>query len=177
RNALKNIRRELMHEDSEISDSKELISWIETIINRRDSTSEEAPFMVDLSRQVRNFYYNREMEDSLSIKDVLKSIMSLSKVLKQTYSQPYSSENFDGIQWWQPDGRGGARNPYNILVESGDSPIHRGTEAMVVYGKLISQNISKEKLDAYQKALLKYCELDTLAMLMIYQHWQQKILA
>lgn len=176
RNALKSIRRELMNEERAVTDSKELITWIEEIINRKDSTTEQSPYMVDLSRQVRNFYYNREMADSLSIKDVLKSIMSLSEALKKMYSQPYSSENFTNIQWWQSNGGGGARNPYNILVESGDSPIHRGTEAMVVYGKLIAQDIREEQLQAYQKALLKYCELDTLAMMMIYQHWQQKML-
>jgi len=175
RNALKLIRRELMDESNFISDAQKLITWIESVINRKDSTNPHPPYMVDLSRQVRNFYYNREMEDSLSIKDVLRSIMSLSNFLKVNYSQPYSSENFDRIQWWQSDGKGGARNPYEILVETGDSPIHRGTEAMVVYGKLIAQETGKERLEAYQRALLKYCELDTLAMLMIYQHWQQKI--
>jgi len=175
RNALKNIRRELLNEDEMIPDSDLLISWIESIIHRNDSYVDGAPYMADLSRQVRNFYYNHKMEDSLSIKDVLRSIMSLSDVLKEEYSRPYSSQNFDKIQWWQYDGKEGARNPYEILTETGDSPIHRGTEAMVVYGKLIAQQLPPEKRKAYKKALLKYCELDTLAMLMIYQHWHKKM--
>lgn len=175
RNALKNIRRELLNENEMTPDSDMLVSWIESIVRRDDSTVAGGPYMADLSRQVRNFYYNHKMEDSLSIKDVLRSVMSLSDVLKEEYSRPYSSQNFDNIQWWQYDGKEGVRNPYDILTETGDSPIHRGTEAMVVYGKLIARKLAPEERKAYKKALLKYCELDTLAMLMIYQHWRQKM--
>jgi len=175
RHALKTIRRELQEEEEQIPDAEALIEWIEDIIHRHDSTHHEPPYVADLSRQVKDFYYNREMGNSLSIKDVLSSVMSYSDLLKQVYSEPYSSHNFDNIIWWQDNGRDGARNPYTILTETGDSPIRRGTEAMVVYGKLITQSLSEEELKAYRDALLKYCELDTLAMLMIYQHWQEAL--
>jgi hypothetical protein len=175
RQALKIIRRELVDEQDEVHDASHLIKWIEEIILRKDSTYHNPPYVADLSRLVKNFYYNREMENSLSIKDVLRSVMSHSGFLMDLYSKPYSSHNFDNIIWWQSDGKGGARNPYHILAETGESPIRRGTEAMVIYGKLIAKDINREELQAYRKALLKYCELDTLAMLMIYQHWKQKM--
>ncbi len=174
RNALKTILGELKTDREHIADADELIHWIEKIIHRNDSTHHKPPYIADLSRLVKNFYYNREMGNSLSIKDVLQSVMSHSDFLKEKYSQPYFSENFDGIVWWQPDGNGGARNPYNILVGTGDAAIRRGTEAMVVYGKYIARELSEEEKKAYQSALLKYCELDTLAMMMIFEHWQQK---
>lgn len=173
RHALKTIRRELTDDFAEVSDADDLIFWLEKVINRHDSSHHEPPYMADLSRLVKNFYYNREMENSLSIKDVLSSVMSHSSYLKNIYSKPYSSSNFDEIIWWQPNGKGGARNPYKILTETGDSPIRRGTQAMVVYGKLIAGDYSEDEIVAYRQALLKYCELDTLAMLMIYQHWQE----
>lgn len=175
RNALKVIRRELMNEPELIADANQLIEWIETIIHRNDSSHKTPPYIADLSRLVKNFYYNCEMGNSLSVKDVLRSVMSHSDFLKEKYSLPYSSHNFDNIIWWQNDGKGGARNPYKILMETGDSPIRRGTEAMVVYGKLIAQQNGIERLEAYQNALLKYCELDTLAMVMIFEHWRQKM--
>jgi hypothetical protein len=175
RNALKTIRSELLNERGEISDAVPLVNWMEQIINRHDSSHSQPPYIADLSRLVKNFYYNSEMESSLSIKDVLRSVMSHSSYLKEIYSKPYSSSNFDQITWWQPNGKGGARNPYSILTETGDSPIRRGTEAMVVYGKMIAQQLDTERRKAYQGALLKYCELDTLAMMMIYQHWQNKM--
>lgn len=177
RNALKTIRRELMDEHNQLPDAARLIEWIEKIIHRNDSSHHKPPYVADLSRLVKNFYYNCEMGNSLSIKDVLQSVMSHSNFLMQKYSQPYSSHNFEAMQWWQSDGKGGARNPYNLLMETGEAPIRRGTEAMVVYGKLISQEWSEEQIEAFQHALLKYCELDTLAMVMIYQHWQHKLLA
>lgn len=173
RNALKTISGELKTDREHIADADELIAWIEKIIHRNDSSHHMPPYIADLSRLVKNFYYNREMGNSLSIKDVLQSVMSHSEFLKAKYSQPYSSENFDNIIWWQPDGKGGAQNPYKILAESGDVNIRRGTEAMVVYGKYIAQKLSKEERKMYQKALFKYCELDTLAMVMIFEHWQQ----
>lgn len=174
RNALKTIRSELEHEKDEITDALQLINWLEQIINRHDSSHSQPPYIADLSRLVKNFYYNREMESSLSIKDVLRSVMSHSSHLKDIYSKPYTSGNFDEIIWWESDGQGGARNPYTVLTETGDSPIRRGTEAMVVYGKMIAQELAPERHKVYQNALLKYCELDTLAMMMIYQHWQKK---
>ncbi len=172
RNALKTIRRELMDEQDEVKDATQLIRWIEKIIHRNDSSHHQPPYVADLSRLVKHFYYNREMDSSLSIKDVLQSVMSHSTVLKKQYSSSYSSHNFDDIIWWEPDGQGGARNPYEILAETDDHSVRRGTEAMVEYGKLIAQELSPEQLKLCQQALLKYCELDTLAMLMIYQHWK-----
>jgi len=177
RNALKTVRRELMNELDQVSDAGRLIKWIEQIIHRNDSSHSQPPYVADLSRLVKNFYYNCEMGNSLSIKDVLQSMMSHSDFLKEKYSQLYASHNFEAMQWWQPDGKGGARNPYKLLMETGEAPIRRGTEAMVVYGKLISREWTDEQVEAFQHALLKYCELDTLAMVMIYQHWQHKLLS
>lgn len=177
RNALKGIRRELVNEHEIISDANLLINWIEKIIHRHDSSHHDPPYMADLSRLVKYFYYNSEMEDSLSIKDVLKSVMGQSDFLREKYSQPYRSHNFDNMIWWQSNEKGGVRNPYNLLKETGDSPIRRGTEAMVAYGKMISQDLDEDRLNAYRRALLKYCELDTLAMMMIYEHWQHNFIA
>ncbi|NGP86805.1 DUF2779 domain-containing protein [Fodinibius halophilus] len=175
RTALKTIRRELMNEETEVEGSEQLLEWTTRIIRRNDSSHHHPPYVADLSRLVKNYYYNREMNNSLSIKGVLQSVMSHSNYLKELYSKPYSSDNFSNIKWWQDDGEGGARNPYTILTETGDSPIRRGTEAMVVYGKLRATEFRDEQVQAYQHALLKYCELDTLAMVMIYQHWKNKI--
>lgn len=174
RNALKIIRRELMDEQETVPDASELTQWIENIIQRHDSSHHQPPYVADLSRQVKHYYYNGEMTNSLSIKDVLHSVMAQSEFLKQEYSQPYNSQNFKNMIWWQKDGKDKVQNPYQLLNEDGEG-VRRGSEAMVVYGKLISEDLTKEEKNHYQKVLLKYCELDTLAMLMIYQHWAQAI--
>ncbi|MCW9706804.1 DUF2779 domain-containing protein [Fodinibius salsisoli] len=175
RNALKVIRRELREEAEVIPDSQWLMQWIDHIVNRKDSKHPQPPYVADLSRQVKHFYYNSQMENSLSIKDVLQSAMSQSAFLKEKYSKPYRSHNYDDIVWWQPNGDGGAQNPYTILKESSKGAVKRGTEAMVLYGKLIAGGMSKKEKQASRQSLLRYCELDTLAMVMIYEHWKQKM--
>lgn len=171
RHALKTIRKEVLDAHAEVSDAQNLIKWLDGIIQRGDSYHPKAPFMVDLSRIVKHFYYNRAMENSLSVKDVLRVVMQNSNYLKQHYSKPYSSRNFTDITWWQSDGEEGALNPYALLSNVEGENIQRGTEAMVVYGKLISQKLPLDEVKKFQDALLRYCELDTLAMVMIYQHW------
>lgn len=173
RNALRTIRKEMLGEEETIRDASELSDWIMQIINRHDSSNPTGPYLSDLSRLVKNYYYNAEMEDSLSIKDVLQSIMSVSPRLKDIYSRPYNSANYDAAIWWQADPTGAARSPYRLMLsDREDEGIRRGTEAMVVYARLLSEDLTSEEEQSLRKALLRYCELDTLAMVMIYQHWQ-----
>ncbi|NGP76130.1 DUF2779 domain-containing protein [Balneolaceae bacterium YR4-1] len=172
RNALRGIRKELLAEADQVKDAGELTEWILQIINRHDSSNPTGPYLSDLSRLVKNYYYNAEMEDSLSIKDVLQSIMSVSPQLKEIYSRPYNSENYNAAIWWQADPEGAAKSPYRLMLEDReDEGIRRGTEAMVVYAQMLSEDLTVEEKQSLHKALLRYCELDTLAMVMIYQHW------
>lgn len=173
RNALKTIRKELKHDREKVADAGALNEWIGEIIRRNDSSHRSSPFLADLSRMVKSFYYNRQMEDSLSIKDVLQSVLTVSPYLRELYTKPYNSSNFESMIWWQSDAKNEALSPYRLMVENEEEVegVRRGTEAMVVYARLLSEELSAKQRKAYKKALLRYCEVDTLAMLMIYQHW------
>ena len=46
---------------------------------------------------------------------------------------------------------------------------------MAAYGKLQYEDMSDIERDRLNTALLKYCELDTLAMVMIYEAWKAVI--
>ena len=46
---------------------------------------------------------------------------------------------------------------------------------MTAYAKLQNVEISNEERSALTQALLRYCELDTLAMVMVVQAWQAMI--
>jgi hypothetical protein len=175
RTALKIIRKELLNETEEIPDVEALVDWLDTIIQRNDSNHKGEPHLADLSRLVKNYYYNRFMADSLSIKDVVQSMLTVSKSLKKHYQIPYQGTNFDGIEWWQWDEkRDQAQNPYTILrALQPDIKVGRGTEAMVTFGKILSGSLKEIAKERALDALLQYCELDTLAMVMIYQHWQK----
>lgn len=174
RNALTITHRELRRETDEVADASELMEWIEQFISRSDSNTGNGPYLADLSRLVKNYYYNNQMGNSLSIKDVVQSVLTLSPYLKQLYSKPYNSSNFDSVIWWQPDHKQEmVRNPYSIMLgQQNETTVRRGTEAMVVYGRLLREPADKLAKKERISALLKYCELDTLAMLMIYQHWK-----
>jgi len=49
---------------------------------------------------------------------------------------------------------------------AGLNHIHNGTEAMQIYPKLVTTQ-DKQKVSELREALLRYCELDTLAMVKI----------
>jgi len=47
--------------------------------------------------------------------------------------------------------------------------------AMTAYMKMQFTNMPKEEKDALIQGLLRYCELDTLAMVMIFEAWREWI--
>jgi len=46
---------------------------------------------------------------------------------------------------------------------------------MMAWARMQFPDVEEEEREAVFKALLKYCELDTLAMVMIHQHWKSII--
>lgn len=175
RTALKTVCSELEDEYASIKDAGILISWLKSIVARADSNRKKGPYMADLSRLVKNYYYNFNMSNSLSIKDIVQSILTISPYLKQRYSLPYDSRNFHKMQWWQWDyERNEAKNPYYLLrnMQPGTT-VGRGTEAMIVFGNILEGSMRGEQQKEAIEALLQYCELDTLAMVMIYQHLKE----
>ncbi|WP_232220259.1 hypothetical protein [Legionella tunisiensis] len=121
----------------------------------------------------------------------MPAILNRSKYLQQKYSQPiYGNEegiiskNFINQQWIAYE-NGIIKDPYLLLdpinKEIPDSEIEllfdedylkEGGAATISYAKLQFTHISDFEREELQKALLKYCELDTLAMVMIVEAWQ-----
>jgi len=152
--------------------------------------------MIDLYDLVLRYYYDPRMRDSNSIKKVLPATLNNSDLLKAKYSQPIygtvggiQSLNFtDGEQWVVFDDRGDVIDPYHSLagvfdgidltqndfnaLMSGIDDINDGGAAMAAYGKLQYEDMTVLERDHLNTALLKYCELDTLAMVMIYEAWK-----
>lgn len=171
--ALRKVRDELRAESRSRApgDRGELLGWLDALLDGKPGRS--AIRMADMSRLVRDYYYNRHMEDSLSLKEVLHAVMGLGGVLRERWSRPYHGSNFDGIVWWQPDGDGGVKSPYRILVEQAGAGVQRGAQAMTHYAELRSGSLEPDERRDRLSSLLKYCELDTLAMLIIFQHWNR----
>jgi len=135
--------------------------------------------MVDLVKVVSRGYYVAGSEGSSSIKKLLLPTMRHSKHLKELYSQPtYSGKNFTDMQWWQEQTEDGdLRDPYSLLGLSSESDgdamaVAHGGDAIVAYKALQNGNLDPETRSVIRASLLRYCELDTLAMVMIMQGLQ-----
>ena len=60
------------------------------------------------------------------------------------------------------------------LVSNVDD-LNNGGAALTAYGFLQYTDMENEERDKLVKALLRYCELDTLAMVMIFEHFKEVV--
>jgi hypothetical protein len=185
-----------------LPDKDELLEFIKTITHKSSSAAYNKidvedwvgeRNMVDLWDILKKYYYNPYTEGSNSIKDVLPSILKSSEFLKNKYSQPIygtdeiKSLNFKNHTWLKIDGNN-VINPYKQLpyvFEGIDSSIidtfvtadsiSDGGAAMTAYAKIQFSDMSEVERTNTIKALLRYCELDTLAMVMLYEHWAELV--
>jgi hypothetical protein len=141
---------------------------------------------------VKRYYYNPLTNGSNSIKWVLPAVLNSSKVLQDKYINPiYGAEggiksiNYHDWAWITYDENNRVVDPYHLLppVESGVSAesishvertmhtLANGAAAMTAYARLQFMHIPAEERRSIEEALLRYCELDTMAMVMIWEHW------
>ncbi|MFA5669874.1 MAG: DUF2779 domain-containing protein [Balneolaceae bacterium] len=170
-------------QESDEPDREKLIDWIDTLV--ADGAPRE---LIDQQRLIVKYYYSIYMGGSNSIKDVLPAVLNESKALKQIYTQPYSGLSLKDKVLYQTDADGNVINPYKLLdpigyeipgeaedaeivLESGET-ISEGGTAMMAWARMQFDDVSDEERNKVFEALLRYCELDTLAMVMIYQHWE-----
>lgn len=184
---LNEIRRQLADGRERLDDAKELVQWIETLTS---SSSEKRPpgerAMIDICKLVVAHYYHGRMHGSNSIKHVLHACLGASEKLRQVYSRPYSSRNFDRQVWWQEGEDGWPLYPYKLLESIGieghearagdddddeEGAVTHGGAAIAAYHRLHYLAVDQAEAATLRASLLRYCELDTLAMVMIYQHW------
>ena len=178
----------------EVSDKQDLIAFIKSITH--GSNHEGSRDMVDLLKLVKYYYYHPLMRGSNSLKYVLPAILNSSRYLQEKYSQPVygknstiKSLNYDqGWVWIKKDASNAIINPYKLLpplFEGIDdeeieqflmhSNIQEGGAAMTAYAKMQFASISDLERKSIVKGLLKYCELDTLAMVMVWEYWNDLI--
>ena len=140
--------------------------------------------MIDLCEEVKKYFYHPYMKGSYSIKKVLPTVLRVSDHLYQKYSQTIgqlgiSSKNFPDNHIWIKEKD---VSPYDALPAvdlsvikdsvSGIDRISDGGAALSAYAKLQYTNMSDQEREVIKNALLKYCELDTLAMVMIWEFFK-----
>lgn len=182
---------------SEEEDKAELMNFIKLITHSKEDSVEKwlgSRDMIDLCEVVKKYYFNPLTGGSNSIKAVLPAVLAVSEKLKTKYTKPLgninlTSKNFDNQHIWLQTINGKVRSPYSSLpkVFEGEEEffseyglselesVSDGGATLIAYAKLQYQDMDIEERNRIKQALLKYCELDTLAMVMIYEHFQELI--
>ncbi|WP_026837376.1 DUF2779 domain-containing protein [Gillisia sp. JM1] len=180
---------------SEELDKQELLDFIETISHNTEKNAKSwrgERDMIDLQKTVVNYYYDPSTGGSNSIKAILPAVLTSSEYLQEKYQQPLSnlgvtSNNFDNSHVFLKMENGTPISPYKALppifegwdneqleqVADSLSEIKDGGAALFAYGKLQFPEVMQEEREAIRNGLLRYCELDTLAMVMIYEFFRE----
>ena len=168
--------------ESNEEDKLELMKFIKTITNKKEKNEylwKGERDMIDMCELVKKFFYHPNMKGSNSIKVVLPTVIEISKFIQKKYANPIgelniTSSNFSKDHTW-------IKNNFSDLYESLPNPnysnlnntigkinsLNSGGDALVAYGKIQYVDMSNKEREIIKKSLLKYCELDTLAMVII----------
>jgi hypothetical protein len=182
-----------LNQDAEAPDDTDaLIAFIEDITKEGDRA------MVDLADLARKHYFHPSTKGSSSIKKVLPAVMSSSAFLRDTYGKPIygategtgatgvtggiPSLNYYNMTWWEQDANGQVMDPYELLITKlgpiddlslQAEAINQGGAASYAYLRLQFEDLQPEERQSLRDGLLRYCELDTLAMVFILQGWMK----
>jgi hypothetical protein len=177
-----------------VPDRNELIDFIRDITNSKENDDKWTGIndMVDLWKLVLAHYYSPRAKGSNSLKDILPAVIHDSIYIKNKYSQPiYGTErirslNFRNHIWISEDS---GMNPYKTLPPVLDGfqnedleqfipaieEIAEGGAAMMAYAYLQFSDVTPAQKELIKNALYRYCELDTMAMVMIWEFWGNEI--
>jgi hypothetical protein len=150
----------------------ELLQWLETIIvvDKKDESNR----ILDMHDLAKFYYFHPLMGGRTSIKVVLPAVLQETKNINSL--SLLQKENLNEINEY-----GKIIDPYKLLEErivedtkSLTIKVRNGGDAMVAYREMLF-GLSRNNIEAktaYSDALKKYCKLDTLAMVIIWFHWQ-----
>ena len=178
---------------SDESDKSELMDFIQHITHSRSKSAIKwvgERDMIDQWDILKKYYYNPMTNGSNSLKHVLPAILNSDKDIQTKYARPLSqinitSKNFSPDHVWLTSDGDGIINPYKMLppvfanwseeqVEETLSEmdlIGDGGAAMIAYSKMQYMDMSAAERQELRTSLLRYCELDTLAMVILHEHF------
>lgn len=144
--------------------------------------------MLDLCQWVKESYFDIHTKGSSSLKLILPSILNRSTFLQEKYSQPIYGKEIPSLSIGnatliQKAKEGNIQNPYQLLppvFEHADdddldhlwsrvADISEGGTAMTAYAKMQFADIPDWERERITSALLRYCELDTMAMVLLWE--------
>jgi hypothetical protein len=181
--------------ESNEQDRFELMTFIEEITNLKINNRvirRGHRDMVDLCEVYKKYVYLPQTKGSNSIKEVLPAIIQTSSFIQEKYSKPIAeinltSSNFDPTHRWLKLEQGEIQNPYKMLPQlfkdwtndqldelfSDIDDLNNGGAALTAYGFLQYTDMRNAERDELKSGLLRYCELDTLAMVMLWEGFME----
>lgn len=180
---LNQIRTQLIA--SQESDRDDLIKWIESLTTPPEKESnpwEPIRQFIDMRDLTLRYYYLPETKGSNSIKKILPAVLNA--------AGPQVLEEFH--EWIVRDQRGRVMDPYKLLpplfkdVDPAEldkveqwlierDEMNDGGAAMMAWARMQFSEMSETERKGLREGLLRYCKLDTLAMVMIYKWWISEI--
>ena len=139
------------HEDLELSD------WLKSATKR----------FVDMKELLWNDYYHPLMKGSGSIKEVVDAAWNSESELQREFPEYVKHDKETGK----------LLSPYDALsgeiINGIERRIVNGTDAVNAYQSMMygeEADRTDEAREAWERLFLKYCKLDTAAMVIVYQH-------
>lgn len=148
--------------------NQELKAWLTNIT--KDTKQGRDGRFVDMNDLTLQFYFHPDMKGKTSIKKVLPAIWNNNPYLHSIpYFKKYVSDSASSL------------NPYDTLAPiigalENEEVVKDGTGAMKAYHELMFGELAAniERREQLKQLLLQYCELDTMAMVIIWKYWMDK---
>lgn len=164
---LKEVIRDLEEQDHLDKQETELLEWLQVLVKQHKDDDTRICDQHDLARW---FYFHPIMGGRTSIKVALPAVLDTvkSERVKNWLEQ-------EGL--YSLDDKGKPIDPYQLLphIEIADNSekVKDGSGAMRAYQDMLYgvNKGNQEIKDKYKNALLKYCKLDTLAMVIVWERW------
>jgi hypothetical protein len=146
-----------------------LKTWLTNVTTDKEEGREGR--FVDMNDLTLQYYFHPDMKGKTSIKKVLPAIWN---------NNPYLHKIYWFTKYAPLSGAG--LNPYDTLssvisVLEEEEVVKDGTGAMKAYHELMfgAESKNPERKAQLVKLLLQYCELDTMAMVIIWKYWMKKV--
>lgn len=193
RTVLKEIRGQLQALPEGVpADRTELLTFLDALLG----TDSMPGRLFDLGRLIHRAVFFPGTGGSSSLKKVLPALLATSSSLHKKYAEPiYGSAasipslNFDRQAWVQFDTSGQVIDPYSLLgqrtndedlnnlerLEDDGPVVADGGAAMVAYALLQNGQLAESQVKELRAQLLRYCELDTFAMVLAWEGIQELV--
>lgn len=146
----------------------ELKTWLSKIVKFNNWNKTR---LVDMNAMTLKYYFHPRMKAKTSLKSVLPAIWVTNPYL---YQLPWLATYFKAEN-------GKILNPYDVLssieISEQSIAIKDGTGAMTAYLEMLFGQHSEDEAikQKWQDLLRQYCQLDTMAMVIIWTHWNHLV--